>query len=407
MTLGATIKQNRCGVRNFFAATAEAKPQASNHHRDTLRDRWSAMRDRWLTSPAFNRWSFAIPGIRSVARNETRALFDICAGFVYSQVLLACVRLDLFSMVRAGPLPSAEIAARTLLPLASVERLLIAAASLRLLERRSAGRFGLGALGAAVAANPSIAAMVEHHATLYADLYDPVALLGADKPQTQMAAYWPYATGQALGGLDGDQVAKYTALMATSQVMIAAEILEAYDFRSHTTVLDVGGGNGTFVSALAKHAPHLTLKVFDLPAVAALATARIETDGLADRVTAIGGDFYADPLPQGCDLITLVRVLFDHDDASAVRILRAVHAALPKHGTLLIAEPMSGTRGAEPIGDAYFSFYLLAMGRGVSRTPHDFMRLLAKAGFAAPRTIATQNPLLTKLIAVQPKKATS
>ena len=39
-------------------------------------------------------------------------------------------------------------------------------------------------------------------------------------------------------------------------------------------------------------------------------------------------------------------------------------AALPPGGTLLLAEPMAGTPGAEPVGDAYFGFYLLAMGSG-------------------------------------------
>jgi demethylspheroidene O-methyltransferase len=69
------------------------------------------------------------------------------------------------------------------------------------------------------------------------------------------------------------------------------------------------------------------------------------------------------PLPQGADIVTsLVRVLFDHDDAHALAILRAVRAALPRGGTLLVAEPMAGVPGAQAMGDAYFGLYLLAMG---------------------------------------------
>jgi demethylspheroidene O-methyltransferase len=381
----------------------------ADHHvrplANTLLDRLFALRDRLLLDPHFHRWSFALPGVRHLARRETRALFDICAGFVYTQVLLACVRLDLFGLLRAGPLTLDEIAARTGLPAASAERLLQAAVSLRLADRRSAGRYGLGVLGAAVAGNPGIAAMVEHHATLYADLFDPVALLGADKPSTQMSAYWPYAGAAGPGALADNDVAAYTALMATSQAMVAAEILDAYDFTRHCRLLDIGGGDGTFLSAVAKRAPNLELRLFDLPPVAARAQIRLDSEGLGSRAIASGGDFYAHPLPIGADVITLVRVLFDHDDTSAAKILRAVHAALPKDGTLLIAEPMSGTSGAEPIGDAYFNFYLLAMGRGRSRTPADFTRLLDATGFAAPRLVATRNPLLTRLIAAQPKKS--
>ena len=41
--------------------------------------------------------------------------------------------------------------------------------------------------------NPGIAAMVEHHAALYADLADPVALLRGDESDRRLARYWPYA----------------------------------------------------------------------------------------------------------------------------------------------------------------------------------------------------------------------
>ena len=57
-----------------------------------------------------------------------------------------------------------------------------------------------------------------------------------------------------------------------------------------------------------------------------------------------------------------MRVVHDHDDGAALHLMRAVHAALPRGGRLLLAEPMAGTPGAERMGDAYFGFYLLAMG---------------------------------------------
>jgi demethylspheroidene O-methyltransferase len=414
MTLAVDNQALLCGARGSPFASGDGRSDRTCLHRsgvdhpvpllpDFVTDRLLALRDRLLLDPRFHRFAFAMPGTRFVARRETRALFDICAGFVYTQILLACVRTGLFAHLKAGPLPVSVIAEKTGLTVDAADRLLRGAASLRLVGARSGGRYGLGALGAAVAGDPSIAAMVEHHATLYADLYDPVALLRAQKPATAMSAYWPYAEGAGAGALSAGDVATYTALMATSQVMIAREVLDAYDFKPHRCVLDVGGGDGTFLAALAAAVPHLTLQLFDLPPVADLARARIARSGLSARATATGGDFHHDALPGGADVVTLVRVLFDHDDATAHRILTRVHAALPQNGTLLIAEPMSGTPGAEAVGDAYFSFYLLAMGRGRSRRLEDFARLLGLAGFDTPRTIATRNPLLTRVIAVRPK----
>src|SRR6201999_465801 len=112
------------------------------------------------------------------------------------------------------------------------------------------------------------------------------------------------------------------------------------------------------------------------------ASERFRAAGLSSRAVAIGGSFLTDRLPDGADIVSLVRVIHDHDDASVMTLLRAVHACLPDDGTLLIAEPISGVRGAEPIGDAYFAFYLLAMGSG---RPRSFLRLrqmVGDAGFA-------------------------
>jgi demethylspheroidene O-methyltransferase len=83
-------------------------------------------------------------------------------------------------------------------------------------------------------------------------------------------------------------------------------------------------------------------------------------------------------------------------------ILRAVRAALPADGVLLISEPMSGTPGAEAIGDAYYGFYLMAMGRGRSRTPERLRALLQEAGFGQVRALATRLPLQTRVLLARP-----
>lgn len=361
-------------------------------------DRWYTLRDRLLASPAFQRTAAAFPLTRPIARRRARALFDLCAGFVYSQVLLACVRLRLFEILAEGPQTLADLSVRLSLSQEATARLLWAAVSLRLAARRGKDRFGLGDLGAAMAGNPGIAAMVEHHALLYADLGDPVALLRGERHDTALARYWPYARAGDPAALDAGRVAAYSALMSASQRLIAGEVLAAYALDRHRCLLDVGGGEGTFLAEAAARAPHLRLVLFDLPAVAERAQGRLAAAGLADRVRVVGGDFFSDPLPGGADIVSLIRVVHDHDDAAAAALLAAVRRALPADGTLLLAEPMSGTPGAEPIGDAYFGFYLLAMGSGRPRTPGELATLLRRAGFGRIRRIPTCMPLQTCLI---------
>jgi demethylspheroidene O-methyltransferase len=362
------------------------------------RDRYLAARDRLLGEPKFRGWAARFRLTRPIARRRARALFDLCAGFVYSQVLLACVRLGLFDLLAERPRSLAEIAERLDLPPAGAERLAEAAASLRLLEHRSRGRYGLGPLGAAVAGDPAIAAMVEHHELLYADLRDPVALLRSGGAGSALARYWPYAGADRPQDLTGEQVARYSELMAVSQSLVAEEILDAYPVDRHRRLLDVGGGEGAFLERAAARAPGLELVLYDLPSVVERARARFAAAGLAARAAAVGGNFLRDALPAGADLVSLVRVLHDHDDPSVARLLAAVRRALAPGGRVLVAEPMAGTPGARPIGDAYFGFYLLAMGSGRPRTPLQLEALLQEAGFAAVRHVPTRVPLQTGLI---------
>jgi demethylspheroidene O-methyltransferase len=59
---------------------------------------------------------------------------------------------------------------------------------------------------------------------------------------------------------------------------------------------------------------------------------------------------------------------------------------------------MSGTPGAESMGDAYFGFYLLAMGKGRSRSAQQLMELMARAGFTGAELQSTRLPLQVRLI---------
>lgn len=367
-------------------------------------DRWRDLRNRLLSSPVFQHWAAAFPLTRPIARYRARQLFDICAGFVYSQILYACVKLHLFEILQHQPMTASELAQQLQLPSDTTESLLRAACSLGLLEARSGRRYGVGQLGAALLGNPGIAAMVEHHSLLYTDLGDPVALLRGVDHGTALAGHWAYAGSSEPGGLDNDRIEAYTGLMAASQPFVACEILDAYPFekRGHQCLLDVGGGNGAFVSAVANRSERLRLMLFDLPAVAELASARFQRENLDQRATAFGGDMRRDPLPQGADIISLVRIVHDHDDDAVLAILRAVRAALPADGKLLIAEPMSATRGAEPVGDAYFGFYLMAMGSGRPRSPDEHRELLRQAGFDRFRLLRTHMPLLTRVLIAQP-----
>ena len=383
-----------------------ASPARGAGSRPAWRDRLDAWMDSKLTDPSFSRWAAGNIFTRWITQKRAQQVFDVMAGFVYSQVLLACVRLRIFELVNESPRTLEELAHLCQVPASALQRLVNSAVALKLLALRGQGRYGLGALGAPVAGHPGIRAMIEHHAVLYHDMQDPVALLRDQVSDGQMMAYWPYvethgANGepqQAPRAWAQEKVSRYSQLMSASQPFVVDEVLATYSFANHRCVLDVGGGQGTFVCRLAGHAAHLKLKLFDLPQVAELAQDDFKKKSLSDRIEAFGGDFLKDALPNGADLITLVRVAHDHPDAHVNTILRSIFKALPEGGTLLLTEPMAQASHEAPLGDAYFHFYLLAMGSGRLRTVQELSDMILAAGFASVGVLNNPMPLQTRIL---------
>jgi demethylspheroidene O-methyltransferase len=359
---------------------------------------WSAWRDRLVASPRFARFALAFPLTRPLVRGYERRLFDLMAGFTYSQVLAALVQLRVLDRLAEAPQSADELAPQLALSPAAAATLLDAAVALRLLKRDRDGVYAPGLLGTVLRTQPGIQAMVEHHALLYADLQDPVGLLRGQTRPTQLSRYWTYSGNPEAAQLTAAQVASYSTLMSVTQRLIAGEILDAYPIAQHQCLLDVGGGEGTFLLAAAARAPQLRLMLFDLPAVAERAREQLAEAGVQARAQCFSGDFRASGLPQGADVVSLIRVAFDHDDATVLVLLRAAHAALPAGGTLLLAEPMVVPGRDEPSGAAYFGLYLLAMGPGRPRSAERLGALIKAAGFTDVQQRKTRTPLQVGLL---------
>lgn len=350
---------------------------------------------RLIASRRFQSIVAATPVLRGFARRDGEALFDLVAGFVHSQVLFAVVDLGLLHrLMDDGPADAATLAKGTPLGPDRMEVLCDAAVSLGLMVRRK-DRFSIARRGAALLGVPGLEAMIRHHDVLYRDLADPVRALAGDK--TELSDFWPYVFGAA--AVDDPMTARrYSNLMAESQELVAEETLRRIDLSKATRVLDVGGGSGAFLTALGLRHVGPDLLLFDLPAVVPDATDRFRTAGLTDRVMIHPGSFRDDPLPTGCDVITLIRVLYDHQDDTVLALLRKVFDALPDGGRVVVSEPMKGATRPTRAGDAYFAFYCMAMGTGRARTPDQITALLQAAGFDAVTDHKSTRPFITSVL---------
>lgn len=359
------------------------------------RKRRQALSVRLALSPRFHALAARLPLIRRFARDEGAALFSVVSGFVQSQALLALVELRLLHRLGESPATLPALAHAAQVPPERMAVLLQAGAALRLL-RRKRGLWSLTPRGAAFLTVPGLEAMVRHHPVLYRDLSDPVAFFRGET-EPELARFWPYVFG-AGGAADPALAQRYSDLMADSQGLVAADTLRMVDFRGITRLMDVGGGTGAFLTAVGHAHRGLALTLFDLPAVVAGGEARFRAAGLADRVIIKAGSFRDDPLPRGADAISLVRVLYDHSDATVSALLRAVHDALPEGGRLIVSEPMGGGDSPDPATDVYFSVYTLAMRTGRVRSADEIAALLAAAGFVNIRKEKGFRPFITSVV---------
>lgn len=361
---------------------------------------WRGWRNRLAGSRGFQRWAARMPGLGGVARQEGERLFDLVAGFVHTQVLLAVVELDLLRHCRDAPVATPALALRTGVEPARTEALMRAATALGLFER-VAGGWQTSRLGAAALGVPGLLPMIRHHPVLYRDLADPVAFLRGDI-ETGLAGFWPYVFG-AGAAEDPGRAAEYSALMADTQALVAEEVLAAVPLRGVGCLMDVGGGTGAFLAEAGRRWPDLRMVLFDLPAVVAGAAARLARAGLSDRVEVVAGSFRDDPLPQGADAVSLVRVLYDHADETVAALLSRVFDALPPGGRVIVAEPMSGGDRPERAGDAYFAFYCMAMRTGRVRSAAEIGAHLSAAGFVSVKQPRTARPFVASaVLAVKP-----
>ena len=343
-----------------------------------------------------------LPGLKYLVRAEGRALFDIVAGFVNSQALLALVQLDVLHLLQDGPLSAANLAPKCQLTPDKMQLLLQSAASLGLLKRHRDGRFALSVRGAAFLTVPGLEAMVRHHPVLYRDLADPVAFLrGEISPE--LARFWPYVFG-AGGATDPAVTALYSGLMADSQGLVAEDTLQLVDLSGVRNLLDVGGGTGAFLTAVAQKYPSLNIGLFDLPAVVEGVGNLMTRAGVTNPLTIYPGSFRDDPLPTGSDAISLIRVLYDHADATVTKLLQAVFVALPPGGLLIVSEPMSGGAKPDRATDSYFAFYTAAMQTGRTRSGAEIAGLMAGAGFTDIAVIKGFRPFVTSVVTARRPK---
>lgn len=172
------------------------------------------------------------------------------------------------------------------------------------------------------------------------------------------------------------------AMTAKSQAMIPA-LVSAYDFSRFSVVADIAGGRGHVLSGVLDATKNTKGILFDLPQVVASVKP-------SERLSVQAGSFFDDPLPVA-DAYILSNILHDWADADAIRILKSIRNAAPKHAELLVLEfVLTDAPGPHPA--KVLDIVMLNVTTGRERNESEYRTLLAAGGFKLDRIVPTQSP---------------
>jgi hypothetical protein len=156
----------------------------------------------------------------------------------------------------------------------------------------------------------------------------------------------------------------------------APDIISAYDWGSLGHVVDVGGGNGSLLTALLSAYPTLRGTVVDLPGAVEAARGALKTAGVAGRSDVVAGSFF-DPLPAGAGGYLLSAIIHNWPDEPARAILRRCTEAAGATSRVFIAEKI-GAEGGSP--NTAMDLRMLAYFAGRERNVDELAALGADSG---------------------------
>jgi hypothetical protein len=292
-------------------------------------------------------------------------MYDLMRGALVTRALAIAADLDVARALAGGPRPVAELAAESGADADALRRILRALASDGMFEEVEPGVF----------ANTKLSeVLLETGWREFALLFGGVFHRAAGELDASGEATFPREHGEDfwewLAAHPDDRAAFDTAMIQGVESRV--ERLVSVEWRGDETVVDVGGGNGSLLTALLPRLPGVRGIVFDLPE-----TARDEPS-FGGRIEYVAGSFF-ESVPRG-DVYVLSTILHNWPDEDAATILGSIRAAAADHGRLLVLDAVV-PEGNERNGAKWQDLLMLALFSGRERDETQWRALFAETGF--------------------------
>ena len=314
-----------------------------------------------------------------MAQQETEQLTRILISAALSRAVCTIAELGVADLIHAGRPQSVEhLASASNTHEPSLYRILRFMASHGIFEESGNRHFGHTPLSAALRSDApgsyrATAQMFHHLFAAWDGLHHSVQTgEPAFKKVFGVPVFDYVATHPELGPV-------FDAGMTSMNFYETAAMLDAYDFTGIKVLADIGGGNGSLISAVLARHPDMQGILFDLGHVVGRTKENLKAAGLAGRCSVIEGSFF-ESVPAGADAYLFRHIIHDWTDEQCIQILGHCRKVIPVHGKLLIVDCVVPVGNAPSLSKEY-DITMLAFPGGQERTEAQFSSLLRVSGF--------------------------
>jgi SAM-dependent methyltransferase len=299
-----------------------------------------------------------------------------------SAMLLAAVRLDLFSLIPAEGIASPALARKCGCSRRHLELLLNALSAHEFLEKR--GELYFNAADSALYLRRESPAYLGGALAFAQDLYAPWGNL-----DETMRAGSPASPARHLG-TGPEETARFVRAMHERALAMGPALLAGFDLDGARTLLDLGGGPGTLSLLLCRRQDGLRATVLDLPPVAEQARLLLSEQGAGPEIRVVAGSYLddLDAALEGArfDAVLLSGQMHQESPEDCLRILAGARDRLNDRGRLYLVDIMTDEGKASPRFATLFGINMSLMRpNGGVHSRADMAGCLARSGFRVIR----------------------
>ena len=310
---------------------------------------------------------------------------QLIRGYWTTQAIFVAAELGIADMLAGGPKHPDELGRQAGVKGDMLYRVLRALASIGIFAEDADGRFMLTPLAETLRGDSGQRAYARLHGQ---ELYQSWSRLLAAVRSGEAG----FVEGFGMPAFEyfsknPDRGAVFDKAMTGHHGPEADPMLDAYDFSGFHELVDVGGGNGSLLTAILKRHSQMRGVLFDLPRVVDRARQAMESAGLQERCRIVGGSFL-ESVPAGGDAYLLRHVVHDWRDEDAAVILRNCRIAMKPGGKILVVEIVVPA-GNEPSFAKWMDLMMVTYG-GKERSEKQYRELFLQAGLRLTRIVPTK-----------------